>query len=414
VPALVPIRYGRMLASPFTFFRGAAAIMASDLANTPHSGLEAQLCGDAHLSNFGLFAAPERTMVFDVNDFDETLPGPFEWDVKRLAASFAVAGRERGFSDGERRRTTMTALREYREAMRRFARMRDLEVWYARFDVEAVAERWRSRVTKKEIKAFDKALAKARNKDSMRALSKLCRPVNGVQRIVSNPPLIVPIEELSSEDQSSIERRLHQLLSNYRETLDPYRRVLAARYSYAHAAHKVVGVGSVGAQAWILLLLGRDSDDPLVLQAKEAQRSVLEPFAGRSRFAHQGRRVVEGQRLMQAASDIFLGWVSSDGWDGRKRDFYVRQLWDGKRSAEVELMGPPELERYGKLCGWTLARAHARSGDRVAIASYLGSSPAFDEAVADFAESYADQNDRDYDALLQDVKAGRLAVKEGV
>jgi uncharacterized protein (DUF2252 family) len=416
VPALVPIRYGRMLASPFSFFRGGAAIMAADLASTPHSGLEAQLCGDAHLSNFGVFAAPERRIVFDLNDFDETLPGPFEWDVKRLAASFAVAGRERGFSDTERRRTTLAALREYHEAVRRFASMRDLEVWYARFDVEAIFERWRSRVTKKQVKAFERAVAKARHKDSMRALSKLCQRVNGVQRIISSPPLIVPIEEFTgAEDQREIDRALQRLVAKYRETLDPDRRVLAARYRYAHAAHKVVGVGSVGAQAWILLLLGRDSDDPLVLQAKEAQRSVLEPFAGRSRYAHQGRRVVEGQRLMQAASDIFLGWVTSDGrGDGRKRDFYVRQLWDGKQSAEVDLMDPAGLARYGQLCGWTLARAHARSGDRVAIASYLGSASVFDEAVADFAEAYADQNRRDYDALVRDAKAGDLEVKEGV
>jgi uncharacterized protein (DUF2252 family) len=416
VPALVPIRYGRMLASPLSFFRGGAAIMAADLASTPHSGLEAQLCGDAHLSNFGVFAAPERRIVFDLNDFDETLPGPFEWDVKRLAASFAVAGRERGFSDTERRRTTLAALREYHEAVRRFASMRDLEVWYARFDVEAIFERWRSRVTKKQVKAFERAVAKARHKDSMRALSKLCQRVNGVQRIISSPPLIVPIEEFTgAEDQREIDRALQRLVAKYRETLDPDRRVLAARYRYAHAAHKVVGVGSVGAQAWILLLLGRDSDDPLVLQAKEAQRSVLEPFAGRSRYAHQGRRVVEGQRLMQAASDIFLGWVTSDGrGDGRKRDFYVRQLWDGKQSAEVDLMDPAGLARYGQLCGWTLARAHARSGDRVAIASYLGSGSVFDEAVADFAEAYADQNQRDYDALVRDAKAGDLEVKEGV
>jgi uncharacterized protein (DUF2252 family) len=416
VPALVPIRYGRMLASPFSFFRGGAAIMASDLASMPQSGLEVQLCGDAHLSNFGVFAAPERRIVFDLNDFDETLPGPFEWDVKRLAASSAVAGRERGFSDAQRRRTTLAGLREYREAMRRFAGMRDLEVWYARFDVEAVFEEWRSRVTKKQTKAFDKAIAKARHKDSMRARSRLCQRVNGVQRIVSNPPLIVPIEELSdSRDQSEIDRGLERLVAKYRETLDPDRRVLAARYRYAHAAHKVVGVGSVGAQAWILLLLGRDSDDPLVLQAKEAQQSVLEPFAGRSRYAHQGRRVVVGQRLMQAASDIFLGWVTSDGrGDGRKRDFYVRQLWDGKRSAEVELMDPSGLARYGQLCGWTLARAHARSGDRIAIASYLGGGPVFEEAVADFAEGYADQNQRDYETLLRAAKAGEVAVKEGV
>lgn len=415
MPALVPIRYGRMLASPFSFFRGAAAIMASDLASTPHTGLEAQLCGDAHLSNFGVFAAPERRIVFDLNDFDETLPGPFEWDVKRLAASFAVAGRERGLGDAERRRTTLAALRQYRGAMRRFAGMRDLDVWYARFDAEAVSKQWRSRVTRKQLKAFDKQIAKARHKDNLRALSRLCHRVNGEYRIVSEPPLVVPIEDLAgSLDQSEINQELRRLVAKYRETLDPDRRTLAARYRYAHAAHKVVGVGSVGSRAWILLLLGRDSDDPLVLQAKEAHRSVLEPFAGRSRFSHQGQRVVEGQRLMQAASDIFLGWVTGEGQDGRKRDYYVRQLWDGKRSAEVELMDVAGLARYGELCGWTLARAHARSGDRIAIASYLGSGPVFDDAVADFAEAYADQNQRDYEAVLRDAEAGELVVEEGV
>jgi uncharacterized protein (DUF2252 family) len=415
VPYLVPIRYGRMLASPFSFFRGAAAIMASDLARTPSAGLEAQLCGDAHLSNFGVFAAPDRRLVFDINDFDETLRGPFEWDVKRLAASLAVAGRERGCTEPERRATTLAALREYREAMRRFASMRDLEVWYARLDVETFLERWRSSGTRKQIKAFEKAMAKARNKDSVRALSRLSHQVDGTPRIVSDPPLIVPIEQLDgAEYQGDIEPRLRKLLAAYRESLEADRAILAERYQYAHAAHKVVGVGSVGAQAWIFLLLGHDSDDPLFLQAKEAQRSVLEPFAGPSPFAHQGQRVVEGQRVMQAASDIFLGWVTAEGFDGRRREFYVRQLWDGKRSAEVELMGPAELASYGKVCGWTLARAHARSGDRVAIAAYLGRGRAFDEAVGDFAEAYADQNERDYEALVKDVKAGKLAVREGV
>jgi hypothetical protein len=415
VPYLVPIRYGRMLASPFSFFRGAAAIMASDLARTPSAGLEAQLCGDAHLSNFGVFAAPDRRLVFDINDFDETLRGPFEWDVKRLAASLAVAGRERGCTEPERRATTLAALREYREAMRRFASMRDLEVWYARLDVETFLERWRSSGTRKQIKVFEKAMAKARHKDSVRALSRLSHQVDGTPRIVSDPPLIVPIEQLDgAEHQGDIEPRLRKLLAAYRESLEADRAILAERYQYAHAAHKVVGVGSVGAQAWIFLLLGHDSDDPLFLQAKEAQRSVLEPFAGPSPFAHQGQRVVEGQRVMQAASDIFLGWVTAEGFDGRRREFYVRQLWDGKRSAEVELMGPAELASYGKVCGWTLARAHARSGDRVAIAAYLGSGPAFDEAVGDFAEAYADQNERDYEALVNDVKAGKLAVREGV
>jgi uncharacterized protein (DUF2252 family) len=412
VPELVPVRYSRMLASPFSFFRGAAAIMASDLASTRESGLYAQLCGDAHLSNFGVFAAPDRRIVFDLNDFDETLPGPFEWDVKRLAASFAVAGRDRGLSTRERRRTTLTGAREYRKAMRRFAGMRDLDVWYARLEVEKVLDQWRSHISRSQIRAFEQEMARARHKDSVRALSKLCYREDGALRITADPPLVVPIEHLAKPtDRQGIERELRRLLSEYRRTLEGDRRLLAGRYRYAHSARKVVGVGSVGTQAWIILLLGHGSDDPLFLQAKEAQHSVLEPFVRRCRFAHQGRRVVEGQRVMQAASDIFLGWVRGGGED--QRDYYVRQLWDAKRSPPIELMGAEDLMRYGKLCGWTLARAHARSGDRVAIASYLGHGAMFDDAVADFAEAYADQNERDHRALADAVNAGELAVEAG-
>jgi uncharacterized protein (DUF2252 family) len=415
VPELVPIRYGRMLASPFSFFRGAAAIMAADLGRTPSSGLIAQLCGDAHLSNFGVFAAPDRRLVFDLNDFDESHPGPFEWDVKRLAASFAVAGRERGLSAAERRRATLESVRMYRGAMRQFAGMRDIEVWYARFEVETVFEQWRAHATKSRRKALEKAIAKARHKDSVRALTRLCHRVDGELRIMSDPPLLVPVSELTGEfDQSYIEAALKRLLAEYRSTLTGNHRVLAARYRYVDAGRKVVGVGSVGNEAWVVLLLGRDGDDPLFLQAKEAQRSVLEPYAARSRFAHQGRRVVEGQRLMQASSDVFLGWVTGAAREDRPREFYIRQLWDGKLSANPELMGLEDLESYARLCGWTLARAHARSGDGLAIAAYLGAGPSFDDAIADFAEAYADQNQRDYDALRADVKAGTLAVEEGV
>ncbi len=410
VSDLVPIRYGRMLVSPFTFYRGAAAIMASDLGRTPNSGLEAQLCGDAHLSNFGVFEAPDRRLVFDVNDFDETLRGPFEWDVKRLAASFAVAGRDRGFSESERRAVALATLHEYREAVRRFAAMRDIEVWYARFEIDEYLRQARSGLSKKRVKRFEKETAKARHKDSLRALSRLSELVDGRHRIISDPPLIVPIEEVAGVSSDEVEPMLRKLVTAYRRTLDSDRRMLAARYRYAHAAHKVVGVGSVGSRAWIVLLLGRDADDPLFLQAKEAQRSVLEPYASKCPFDNQGRRVVEGQRVMQAASDVFLGWLRLEGLDGKQRDYYVRQLWDGKRSAEVDPMGPTELTRYGRACGWTLARAHARSGDRVAIAAYLGAGTAFDEAVADFAEVYADQNEHDYESLQDEVKAGRLTV----
>jgi uncharacterized protein (DUF2252 family) len=414
VPELVPIRYGRMLESPFSFFRGAAAVMASDLAETPTSGLEAQLCGDAHLSNFGVFAAPDRRLVFDCNDFDETLPGPFEWDVKRLAASFAIAGRERGFDAAEQRRTTLAAVGAYRKAMREFAAMTDLEVWYARVDTESAVERWGAHASQQDLRRYEKGLSKARHRDSKRALSKLSHKVNGAHRIVNDPPLIVPVEDLApSAERDRIEPALHELVDEYRRTLQHDRRRLAERYHYVHAARKVVGVGSVGTRAWIVLLVGRDSDDPLFLQAKEAGRSVLEPYTRRSQFAHQGRRVVEGQRLMQAASDIFLGWVTS-GEDNETRHFYVRQLWDGKRSVEVELMDPSDLAVYGQLCGWTLARAHARSGDRIAIGAYLGGGATFDEAVTDFAEAYADQNEHDYAELMRAVEAGEIAVERGV
>ncbi|MGH2990495.1 MAG: DUF2252 domain-containing protein [Solirubrobacterales bacterium] len=415
VPELVPIRHGRMLSSPFAFFRGGAAIMAADLAGCPRSGLRAQLCGDAHLSNFGVFAAPDRTLVFDVNDFDETLPGPFEWDVKRLAASLTIAGRAQGFEERERRRVTLAAVLAYRVAMRRFAGMRNLDVWYARMNVEAMLARWASKVSRRERKAFDAGVRKAEHKDSLRALAKLSRRVDGERRIVSDPPLIVPIEELVDDvERARLEEAVDGLLSAYRETLGSARRRLMEGYRYAHFARKVVGVGSVGTRAWIVLLIGRDESDPLFLQVKEAQASVLEPFAGRSEFDHQGQRVVEGQRLMQAAGDPLLGWVRAVGPDGHRRDHYVRQLWDWKRSAEIERMAPKDMTAYGELCGWTLARAHARSGDRVAIAAYLGSGRVFDEALANFGEAYADQNERDYAEFAEAVESGRVSVESGL
>jgi uncharacterized protein (DUF2252 family) len=412
VPELVPIRYERMLSSPFSFYRGGAAVMAADLAAGPRSGLDAQLCGDAHLSNFGGFAAPDRTHVFDVNDFDETYPGPFEWDVKRLAASLAIAGRSRGFDDRRRGSTVLAAVREYREAMRSFATMRDVDVWYARLNFEQLWARWAPQARKRERKAVDADVAKAEHKDNLRALRKLTREVDGERRIRSDPPLIVPVEDVApGAEGERLEAALTGLLSDYRETLALDRRRLLEGYRYAHMARKVVGVGSVGTRAWILLLLGRDAEDPLFLQVKEAGPSVLEPHTRGSRFDQQGRRVVEGQRLMQAASDIMLGWVTAEGVDGRRRDFYVRQLWDWKQSADVERMTPTELTTYGRLCGWTLARAHARSGDRIAIAAYLGGGEVFDRAMVDFAEAYADQNERDYAEVVSAAKAGRVPME---
>jgi uncharacterized protein (DUF2252 family) len=413
VPELVPIRYGRMLVSPFTFFRGAAYLMASDLATGPRTGLQTQLCGDAHLSNFGVFAAPDRRLVFSVNDFDETLPGPFEWDLKRLVASFAVAGRDRGFDAKTRAAINETVSRAYREAMREFAAMRNLDVWYARIDIDGPVAQFRAQATAAEKKRLDRNLAKTRTKDSLRALDKLTALVDGERRIVSEPPLIVPVGEVAAAGEN-VGEAMHLLIRAYRRTLPADRRRLLERFRYVDAARKVVGVGSVGTRAWIVLLLGRDSDDPLLLQAKEAEASVLEPFVGKSRFANHGQRVVEGQHLMQAASDIMLGWLHATGVDGVERDFYVRQLWDAKGSAIVEVMEPNAMSAYAGLCGSTLAKAHARSGDAIAISSYLGGSDTFDRSLATFAETYADQNEHDYDALQTAVKTGQVKAETGL
>jgi uncharacterized protein (DUF2252 family) len=407
VPDLVPIRYGRMLVSPFTFYRGAANIMASDLATTPASGLRVQLCGDAHLSNFGGFGSPDRELVFDINDFDETLPGPWEWDVKRLAASMVIAGRDSGFTTEECRGLAMSAVREYRTAMRQFAERSNLDVWYARLDEADFAQRHARGVDKQTRRRFERKVAKARTKDSMRALTKLTHVVDGEPRIVSDPPLIVPIEEVSQGDTQLEDEVLDAAVGGYHESLDRHRRRLLEGYRVAHSARKVVGVGSVGTRAWIMLLLGRDEQDPLFLQFKQAQRSVLAPHAGRSAFLNEGRRVVEGQRLLQAASDFLLGWTRVK-LRGQSFDFYVRQLWDWKASADVAEMNLSTVDAFGRSCGWTLARGHARSGDRIAIASYLGKGGKFDAAVAEFAVGYADQNERDHEAFVKAVESERL------
>jgi len=411
VGQLVPLRYARMLVSPFTFYRGAAAVMAADLAATPRSGFDVQLCGDAHLSNFGAYASPDRELVFDVNDFDETLPGPWEWDVMRLAASFSVAGRASGFKRRERLTIVAAMSAQYRAAMRRMAELGNLEVWYTKMDVEAIARGWESAAGEKEAATFRRNLEKTRAKDRMRALSKLTREVDGELRIVSEPPLIVPIDELVDED-ADIEAAVLKIIADYRDTLPEDRRALLDGYRFVDAALKVVGVGSVGTRAFVVLMLGRDSGDPLFLQAKEAQRSVLEPYAEKSAFDNQGERVVQGQRLTQAASDILLGWVKATGIDGKQRDFYVRQLWDQKGSAKVENMTSAALTTYAEICGTTLAHAHARSGDRIAIAAYLGKSDTFDKAIAAFAETYADQNERDYEALKSAVDDGRVEANQ--
>ena len=418
VPELVPVRYGRMLVSAFTFYRGAAAIMAYDLAPTPRAGLQAQLCGDAHLSNVGGYASPERSLVFDLNDFDETLPGPFEWDVKRLVASFEIAGRDRDFSDAERKAAVLSAARSYREWMRKLAEAPNLDVWYARLDVDTIEQNLREQQATHQAAAVAKGAAKARTKDSLKAFAKLTHLVDGEPRIVSDPPLIVPAADLAEEAGipfELVEGLIHQLFRDYRRTLQHDRRHLLEGFRMVDLARKVVGVGSVGTRCWILLLLGRDANDPLFLQIKEAQASVLEPYLGKSAYKNHGQRVVTGQRLMQSTSDIFLGWLhSKESLDGAERDFYVRQLWDWKTSVDLDTILPLGLELYGQVCGFLLARAHARSGDRIAIASYLGKGDTFDRALAEFAVAYADQNERDYAAVRKAADEGRIPVQEGL
>jgi uncharacterized protein (DUF2252 family) len=417
VPELVPVRWGRMMVSPFTYYRGAALPMASDLATTPVSGLTVQACGDAHLSNFGVFGSAERNLVFDVNDFDETLPGPWEWDVKRLAASMEVAARSNGFSDKQRRKIVAGTVAGYRQAMRDFAGMSQLGIWYARADIDQLRAQFESKLDDRQRKLVAKGAAKARTRDSMEELGKLTTTVDGQLRIMADPPLLVPIEDLLADpsQRSALESEIHSIMSKYRRTLATDRRYLIDQYEFVHMARKVVGVGSVGTRCWIVLMLGRDESDPLFLQVKEAEESVLSRFLGTSEFANMGQRVVAGQRLMQASSDIFLGWHRvAAGLDGKQRDFYVRQLRDWKFSLDVDAMVPGGMRMYGEVCGWTLARAHARSGDAIAIAAYLGGSDVFDQAIAQFADAYADQNERDHDAVLEAVKAGRIVAEQGL
>jgi uncharacterized protein (DUF2252 family) len=467
-PDLVPVRHGRMMVSPFTFYRGAARIMAADLKDTPVAGLDAQLCGDAHLSNFGMFASPERALVFDLNDFDETLPGPFEFDVKRMAASFLIAGRNNGFSKADARAAALASVMSYRESMADFAQMTTMEVWYAHFEEDrfreiirdalaevsppvkepvkdkptagkdkkakgakpdkgAKADKKAKAATKKEQKEAEQAQAvreaakraeknieKAHTRDSVQALSKLAELVDGQYQIISQPPVIVPARDLAATyglSPDEVMPTIHEQFRAYRATLQDDRRRLLEKFEIVDAARKVVGVGSVGTRAFIVLLQGRDEQDPLFLQIKEATSSVLEAYLPKSRYRQHGARVVQGQRMMQAASDIFLGWTK--GLDVT-RNFYWRQLRDMKGSAVVEAMAPVTLRYYAQICGWTLARAHARSGDPVAMAAYLGRDDAFDRSITDFSERYADQNEKDYQEFTEAVRSGRLEAVEGV
>jgi uncharacterized protein (DUF2252 family) len=420
VQELVPIRYGRMLESPFAFYRGAALPMAADLSLTPTTHLlETQLCGDAHLSNFGAFGAPDRRLVFDVNDFDETHPGPFEWDVKRLAASVEIAGRVNGYKARKRREAVLATVESYRTHMRRLAKRDNLDVWYERIEYETILEYARGAVGPAAWQRLSAAAAKATSRNSIQVLGKLTQIVDGEPRFVATPPLLVPLRDLAPEgDQRTDEELiawLRQMMRRYRTSLQYDRRILLEQFRLVDAARKVVGVGSVGTRAWVLLMLGRDNDDPLFLQAKEAQQSVLAPYVETThRFRNEGERVVAGQHIMQAASDIFLGSLRANGADGFQRDFYVRQLRDWKMSANPSIMEPETMLAYGAVCGRSLARAHARGGDRIAIASYLGSSDKFDVAVAEFASRYADVTEADHAALAAAAESGRITAERGL
>lgn len=412
---LLPIRYGRMAASAFAFYRGGAAIMAADLAGTPASGLRAQLCGDAHLLNFGLFDTPERSLVFGLNDFDETLPGPTEWDVKRLAASIEIAARDLSFTPAECTAAVTACVRAYREALHEFADMRNIDVWYARMSAEELRDRLAATGDRATAKEAKKRVRQALQRDHLRAFDRLIEHEDARLRFVDRPPLLTPAEDLLDDHGREIYvETLRSQLKQYRESLPADRRSLIESYRFVDLARKVVGVGSVGTRAWVVLLMGRDANDPLILQLKEAQRSVLAPYAGDVEHGSQGRRVVEGQRLMQATSDHLLGWTHQAGFDGQPRDFYVRQLWDGKASIDVTRLTPAGLRVYAESCGWTLARGHSRSGDRIALAAYAGEDTAYEDAMAAFATAYADTNERDHALLVEAIATGRLEALDGV
>jgi uncharacterized protein (DUF2252 family) len=409
LPELIPIRHARMMTSPFAFYRGAAAIMAGDLADTPTSGFDVRLCGDAHLANFGLFASAERALLFDINDFDESYPGPWEWDLKRLGASLVVAGQENGFTDKQTRKIVVAATSRYRDAMASFAAMGNLALWYSRIDVDELQRQLGPQLDARVRKRLDKSVAKARGHDHLRSLDKLTEVVEGQRRIIADPPLVVPVSQIAPGlRRDEVESTVQDILLGYAASLEPGHRALFSSYTFVDMARKVVGVGSVGTRCWIVLMRGRDDDDPLFLQVKEAQQSVLAPYLGESPHRNEGERVVTGQRIMQAAGDVFLGWHRITGIDGQDRDFYVRQLHDWKGSANVETMTPKHLRLYAEFCAWTLARAHARSGDRIAIAAYLGTDDDLPRAIADFAHAYAELNARDHAAFTAAVGAGEL------
>lgn len=414
VSELLPIRHERMAASPFAFFRGSAILMASDLATTPSTGLNVQACGDAHISNFGFFQSPERHLVFDINDFDETARGPWEWDTKRLATSVEICGRNRGFSEKERSKAVRAAVESYQTSMLEFSQMKTMDVWYAHTDVEDFYSQFSGSLSKNTQKNTEKIILKAKTKNSDRAVLKLTEVVDGKVRFINQPPLIIPLRNLVEQQirreipDTNLKEREHLIalvLRKYQESLSNDKRHLMKQYHGVDIARKVVGVGSVGTRCWIVLLEGLDSNDPLVLQIKEAQESVLERFTGKSIYKNNGQRVVEGQRAIQAASDVLLGWTRAVGVDGVARDYYVRQLWDGKGSINLDTISSKQLTNLAKTCGKTLARSHARTGNRFAIAGYLGKSDAFSKAIVQFSQAYADQNETDYQLFMKEYQA---------
>ncbi len=416
VPSLVPIRYGRMLTSPFAFYRGAALIMASDLATTPNSGLSVQACGDAHLANFGVFASPERSLVFDINDFDETHPGPWEWDLKRLLVSAEIAGQSNSFSEVDRREIVLSGAQEYRFAITEFSQMRQLDIWYSKLDVESLLKNLKKNIKSGEVRAEHLDINKAMNRTSLQALRKFTEIVNGQRRFVSAPPLVAPVRDLTHENLAldfDDFKNIEAAVAEYSQTLSHDRRHLLNQFTFIDLARKVVGVGSVGTRAWMALFEGRDQTDPLFLQVKEAQTSVLEAFTSPTQYANSGERVVAGQRLMQSTSDIFLGWNRVTTTEGTSRDYYIRQLRDWKGSVTVDLMNPTELKLYVRTCAWTLAKAHARTGDSIAISAYLGQGRTFDQAIVEFANEYAQQNLKDFQALEAAVASGRVVAQAG-
>ena len=407
--SLIPLRFSRMAVSPFTFYRGAAAIMANDLARTPVTGIPVQCIGDAHIGNFGIFYSPSKRLMFDVNDFDETTIGPWEWDIKRLAVSVEIAGRTLGLKESQCRQAVHRCVRHYRESIRDFASRGFLDTWYTHIDLEDRLDELEKSTKARPSRTLHGAISKAKAKDSRKAADRLTYVDNGRLRFRSDPPELVQINDLPGyDDVDALRGRLDMLLDTYRDSLYADRRHVLDQYHFEDIARKVVGVGSVGTRCWVGAFVGRDLSDPLILQMKEAVASVLAPYVGNAPYPTHGERVVQGQKLVQSTADILLGWAQFIASDGRPRDYYVRQLWNGKGSINLDTLHADSLSNLGALCAWCLAHAHARSGDSVAIGAYLGQGEEFDDALVAFSAAYADQNEDDFALFTRLIKSGEL------